>query len=57
MALNKILQGMVSDFKNKYALDGEPSKIFEHLANYITVTKFHPEAFCDDICFTRNAEL
>ena len=42
-----ILQGMVSDFKNKYALDGEPSKIFEHLANYITVTKFHPEAFCD----------
>lgn len=38
---------MVSDFKSKYALDGEPSKIFEHLANYITVTKFHPEAFCD----------
>lgn len=47
MALNKILQGMVADFQNKYALEGDPSKIFEHLANYITVTKFHPEAFCD----------
>lgn len=47
MALNKILQGIVSDFKNKYSLDENDSKIFEHLANYITVTKFHPEAFCD----------
>lgn len=47
MALNKILQGMVNDFQNKYSLDGNNSKIFEHLANYIIVTKFHPEAFCD----------
>ena len=47
MALNKILQGMVEDFKKKYSLDGDTSKAFEHLANYITVTKFHPEAFCD----------
>ncbi len=47
MALNKILQGMVTDFQNKYSLDGDSSKIFEHLANYITVTKFHPEAFGD----------
>ena len=47
MALNKILQGMVKDFQNKYSLEGDNSKIFEHLANYIIVTKFHPEAFCD----------
>jgi len=47
MALNRILQGIVSDFKEKYSLDGDESKIFEHLANYITVTKYHPEAFCD----------
>ena len=38
---------MVEDFKKKYSLDGDTSKAFEHLANYITVTKFHPEAFCD----------
>lgn len=37
MALNKILQGMVSDFKNKYALDGEPSKIFEHLSTILSI--------------------
>lgn len=47
MALNRILQGIVSDFKKKYSLSGDDSKIFEHLANYITVTKYHPEAFCD----------
>lgn len=47
MALNKILQGIVDDFQSKYSLEGDHSKIFEHLANYITVTKFHPEAFCD----------
>lgn len=47
MALNRILQGIVSDFKGKYSLVGDESKIFEHLANYITVTKYHPEAFCD----------
>jgi len=47
MALNKILQGLVVDFQNKFSLEGNTSKIFEHLANYITVTKFHPEAFCD----------
>lgn len=47
MALNKILQGIVRDFQTKYSLDGEESKVFEHLANYIIVTKFHPEAFCD----------
>ena len=47
MALNRILQGMVFDFKNKFSLEGENSKIFEHLTNYVTITKFHPEAFCD----------
>lgn len=47
MALNKILQGIARDFQAKYTLNGDESKIFEHLANYITVTKFHPEAFCD----------
>ena len=35
MALNKILQGIVRDFQTKYSLDGEESKVFEHLANYI----------------------
>mgnify|MGYP004551375281 CR=1 FL=1 len=37
MALNKILQGIVRDFQTKYSLDGEESKVFEHLANYIIV--------------------
>lgn len=53
MALNRILEGMISDFQGKYSLVGDTTKIFEHLANYITVTKFHPEAFSDAGDFER----
>ncbi|MBE7004589.1 MAG: hypothetical protein E7425_09980 [Ruminococcaceae bacterium] len=47
MALDKILQGIVSDFQRKYTLEGNESRIFEHIVNYITVAKYHPEAFND----------
>lgn len=47
MALDKILKGIVSDFQRKYSLQGSESRIFEHVVNYISVAKFHPEAFND----------
>lgn len=48
MALGKILQGMLDDFKKDYLFDGlEPSKEFEYLINYLIISKFHPDAFSD----------
>lgn len=48
MALNKILQGMLNDFKKDYIFEslGE-SREFEYMVNYLLVTKFHPDAFND----------
>ena len=49
MALNKILSGMLQDFKNRFSLDDieEESKSFEYLVNYLMVSMYHPDAFSD----------
>lgn len=48
MALNKILQGMLNDFKKDYIMEEmELSKEYEYLVNYLIVSKFHPDAFSD----------
>lgn len=48
MALNKILQGMLNNFKEDYIFETlEASKEFEYMVNYLLVTKFHPDAFND----------
>lgn len=48
MALNKVLQGMLNDFKNDYLIElSDESKEFEYLVNYLVVSKFHPDAFSD----------
>lgn len=48
MALSKILQGMLEDFKKDYLFDElEPSKEFEYLVNYLIISKFDPDAFSD----------
>lgn len=48
MALNKVLHGMLDDFKRDYMIEplGE-SREFEYMVNYLLVTKFHPDAFSD----------
>lgn len=48
MALNKILQGMLDDFKKDYIFeDLELSKEFEYFVNYLIISKYHPDAFSD----------
>lgn len=49
MALNKILSGMLRDFKKKFSLNDieEESKAFEYLVNYLIVSMYHPDAFSD----------
>lgn len=49
MALNKILSGMLRDFKKKFSLNDieEESKVFEYLVNYLMVSMYHPDAFSD----------
>lgn len=49
MALNKVLQGILSNFKKDFDLeDMEQSKAFEYLINYLLISKYHPEAFNDE---------
>ena len=41
MALNKVLEGMLNDFKKDFLLEiPEISKQFEYLVNYLVVSKF-----------------
>ncbi|MGX8700922.1 AIPR family protein [Caproiciproducens sp.] len=47
MALNKILSGMVEEFKAKNSFDLKESKAYEYLVNYTLISKLHPEAFVD----------
>lgn len=48
MALNKVLEGMLNDFKKDYLLEiTDVSKQFEYLVNYLVISKFHPDAFSD----------
>ena len=49
MALNKILSGMLRDFKKKFSLNDieEESKVFEYIVNYLMVSMYHPDAFSD----------
>lgn len=48
MALNKILMGILNDFKIDYLFeDMAVSKEFEYLVNYLIISKFHPDAFID----------
>ena len=48
MALNKVLEGILDDFKKEYILkEMELSKEFEYLVNYLIISKFHPDAFND----------
>lgn len=48
MALNKILMGILNDFKRDYLFeDMAVSKEFEYLVNYLIISKFHPDAFID----------
>lgn len=49
MALNKILSGMLQDFKSRFSLNNieEESKCFEYLVNYLMVSMYHPDAFSD----------
>ena len=48
MALNKILMGILNDFRKCYLCeDKDVSRDFESLINYLVVSKFHPEAFRD----------
>lgn len=46
MIENKFLQGILAEFKNDFSLQQEnESKSFEHLINYLVVTKLIPDAF------------
>ena len=47
MAVNRILKSMLNTLKDKYSLDGNESKLFEHMVNYVTVSKYHMDAFCE----------
>ncbi|MCM1540509.1 MAG: AIPR family protein [Blautia sp.] len=48
MALNKILQGMLDDFRKDYMFETlEPPKAFEYFVNYLIISKYHPDAFSD----------
>ncbi len=48
MALNKVLEGMLNDFKKDFLLEiPEIPKQFEYLVNYLVISKFHPDAFID----------
>lgn len=48
MALNKILMGILNDFKRDYLFeDMAVSREFEYLVNYLIISKFHPDAFID----------
>lgn len=48
MALNKILNGLVHSFSDKYSLqDFDESRLYEYLVNYLVISKFHPDAFSD----------
>lgn len=45
---NKFINGILQEFKSDFKLaDLKESKIFEHLVNYLVVSKLHPEAFDD----------
>jgi len=45
---NKIVEGILSEFKTDYELeDKEESKLFEYLINYLVVSKIHPESFTE----------
>ena len=48
MAVNKILKGMIDNFKKDFLLeDMELSKAYEYFSNYLLVSKLHPDAFSD----------
>lgn len=48
MALNKILQGMLDDFKRGSIFEKiELPKAYEYFVNYLIISKFHPDAFND----------
>lgn len=48
MALNKVLEGMLENFKKDYMIGNLGlSKEFEYFVNYLVVSKFHPDAFSD----------
>jgi len=49
MALGKIIEGMLNDFRKDYIIDelGQ-DKAFEYFVNYLVVSKFHPDAFSGD---------
>lgn len=49
MALDRILSGMLNDFKSSFSLEDikDVGKSFEYLVNYLIVSKYHPDAFPD----------
>lgn len=48
MALNKILQGMLDDFKRGSIFEKiELPRAYEYFVNYLIISKFHPDAFND----------
>lgn len=49
---NKILLGMLDEFCSDFQFsDREQSKAFERLVNYVTISKFDPDAFSDASVF------
>jgi hypothetical protein len=49
---NKIILGIVDEFKSDFKFgETEESKLFERLVNYVTLSKFDPEAFNEAYVF------
>ena len=45
---NKIILGILEEFKANYEFgESSESKLFERLVNYVTLSKYDPEAFSD----------
>lgn len=48
MALNKVLEGILDDFRKDYIIESlGQTKDFEYLVNYLLISKYHPDAFSD----------
>ena len=54
---NKFVESILTEFTNNYGLDElEEFKQFEHLCNFLTISKHHPEAF-DSLEVLENVDM
>lgn len=45
---NKIILGILNEFKEDFGLKDDESKSFEKLVNYVVLSKIDPEVFSGD---------